>query len=56
VSGHGGTARERDALAAVRGREEELRRVMQLSPDMLAVIGADGLMRRVNPAFTRALG
>ncbi len=49
-------ARERVALNAVRRSDEELRHVMQVSPDMLAIIGADGYMKRINPAFTVVLG
>jgi PAS domain S-box-containing protein len=49
-------AREREALAALRLGEGELRRILEISPDMLAVIGADGSLRRVNPAFAHALG
>jgi PAS domain S-box-containing protein len=48
--------RERDALAAVSRSESELRHLMIASPDMLAVVGADGLMRRVNPAASAVLG
>ncbi len=49
-------AREREALAALRRSEGELRRILEISPDMLAVGGADGYLRRVNPAFSRVLG
>jgi PAS domain S-box-containing protein len=49
-------ARERAAVEAVRQRDEELRRLMQVSPDMLAVLGADGYLKRINPAFTVVLG
>jgi PAS domain S-box-containing protein len=49
-------ARERELLEAFRRSEEELRRVMEASPDMLAIVGADGHLKRVNPAFEVVLG
>jgi PAS domain S-box-containing protein len=49
-------AREREALRTVSRSEEELRTVMQVSPDMLAIVDADGFLKRVNPAFTGVLG
>ncbi len=49
-------ARERHAHAELRRSEGELRRILELSPDMLAVIGADGHVKRVNPAFSLVLG
>lgn len=49
-------AREREAVAAVRRSDEELRHVLALSPDLLAIVGADGYMKRINPAFGVVLG
>jgi PAS domain S-box-containing protein len=49
-------ARERDASGAFRRTAAELNRVMELSPDMLAVLGADGRLKRANPALGAALG
>jgi PAS domain S-box-containing protein len=48
--------REREALAAFRRTAAELQRVMEMSPDMLAILGADGYLKRVNPAFGALLG
>lgn len=49
-------AREREAMAAVRRSEQELRLVMEVSPDMLGIVGADGYLKRINPAFRAVLG
>ncbi len=49
-------ARARGAEEALRRRERELERFFAISPDMLAVVGADGFMKRVNPAVQAALG
>jgi PAS domain S-box-containing protein len=46
----------RRALAVVERREQELQRFFAISPDLLAVFGADGFLKRVNPAYTAALG
>jgi PAS domain S-box-containing protein len=48
--------RERAARAELARRERELARVFELSPDMIAVIGADGRVRTVNAAFASVLG
>lgn len=36
--------------------EREVERLFELTPDMLAVCGLDGVFRRVNPAWRRTLG
>jgi PAS domain S-box-containing protein len=38
------------------GERRDLERFFAMSPDLLAVLGADGFLKRVNPAFTAALG
>lgn len=49
-------ARERDAVAAERRSEGELGHLMHVSPDMLAIVGADGHLKRINPAFSTVMG
>jgi PAS domain S-box-containing protein len=49
-------AREREALDAARRSAGELRHVMEVTPDLLAVVGRDGYLKRVNPAFSVVLG
>ncbi|MDT7841240.1 PAS domain S-box protein [Streptomyces justiciae] len=48
------------SFAAAHGRrekaEQELASIFELSPDLLCVCGLDGYLKRVNPAFERALG
>lgn len=39
-----------------RGAKEQLDRLFSLSADLLCVVDADSRVRRINPAFTRALG
>lgn len=36
--------------------EGELARIFNLSPDLVGVIGVDGYLQRLNPAFTKTLG
>ena len=44
------------ALLRMRRAEEELNRIVTLSPDLLCVAGLDGYFKRVNPAFEDTLG
>jgi PAS domain S-box-containing protein len=48
--------RERAALAAYRRTANELKHVMDVTPDMLALVGADGRLRTVNRAFGAVTG
>lgn len=36
--------------------EEELQKIFELSPDILAILGKDGYVRKVNPALQKMLG
>ena len=45
-----------EALSAEANPNASLARLFALSPDMICVVGFDGYMRRVNPAWTLALG
>src|SRR5215204_108076 len=45
-----------NALLRVQRAEEELNRIVTLSPDLLCVAGFDGYFKRVNPAFEDTLG
>jgi PAS domain S-box-containing protein len=44
------------ALLRLGRAEEELNRIFTLSPDLLCVVGLDGYLKRVNPAFDDTLG
>ena len=43
-------------LAALEPETKELRRFFDLSQDLLCIRGADGYVKKVNPAFSEALG
>jgi len=47
---------EKEAEAELRARTAERDRMWDSSPDLLLVIGFDGVFQRVNPAWTRVLG
>lgn len=36
--------------------EEELQKIFELSPDILAILGKDGYVRKINPALQKMLG
>ena len=45
-----------ERITEIKLAREELDRYFTLSIDLLAILGADGYFKRVNPAWTRALG
>ena len=48
--------KQKNAISAITGTEEQFRRLFEMSLDMLCIGGFDGYFKLVNPAWERVLG